>query len=223
MWIATRELQGVAYIERRLLDWRDTVGLPAKDAWHQELLIALAGDCRCNLSPCRCVDQATAELLKGLQSGALHSFGISAISDERVDLLPDDFAFARINYNSIEGLKLFRNFRLVTVRRIDVVALWPPLEVANDPAEYDPQTRIVSTAAAVKECKEWLLLQFADPVNAQVTRTELKDRAVLDAFKGRLSDRGFRIAWKAASEGFPSVRRPGPRRRQIVPPGSIRQ
>lgn len=211
VWIATRKLERVGDIEFKLLHWRDWLGLPAKEAWLRELNLAVSNDCFCDRSPCSCVDQAIRELIDRLQAGALPAFGINPVRNEIEFLLKEAFAFARVGFSSVDGLRLLRKVRLVTVRRADVRVLWPPRKGDGDPDELVRKPPVVAMAAAVGQCEEWLTGQFSDPANAKMRRTEFKDRAISDVFRGRLSGRGFRNAWNAATEQFPLFRRPGPR------------
>lgn len=213
-WIATRSLHRVGEIELKLENWSDRVGRLAKDAWLRELNSTISGDCCCDELPCACIDQAIGELKEQLQAGAMQAFGINTRTDDLEFLLPEAFAFARVGFSPVNGLRLLRKVPPLRVRRADVLLLWPPGAKAVDPDECVTPPPVVATAAAVKQCEEWLVRQFADPVNACMTRTDYKRRAVAEVFEGRLSGRGFGTAWNAATEHNPSLRRPGPRRKK---------
>ena len=209
VWIVTRSLEAVGEVEAKLVHWSDYRGQTAAVVWMQGSQAVVERYCSCLNSPCDCVESAVAELVENLQRGRLSAFGIRTLDDELDVIRPEQFAYARVAFSSVDGLRLLRNFRLVHVRREQVIAQWPSPTDTRGP---DKKLVVTATSKAVLECVEWLKSELANPSNHRLRRDEFKRRAVSDVFPGRLSGRAFKTAWEQASVGFPEFRKPGPRR-----------
>lgn len=218
VWIATRNLDKVGVIECKLNSWRDHLGMPAGQAWRRELSLAVKDDCMCENGRCLCFDMAQRELVEALQSGSLEAFGIHSATDDTQFIQKEEFAFAQMSFSPVDGLMLLRKFRLLRVRRDQVLGLWPAKKPQEPADEEERHASVMSTAAAVRECEQWLLGELANPANATMRQPQFKARAVSSIFKGRLSGRGFKTAWAAATQRYPDFRRPGPGSRKIPPP-----
>lgn len=170
VWIATRRLERVGDIEFNLENWRDWLGLGllAEEAWLAELNLIVANDCCSEQSSCSCVDNAIWDLVEALQAGTLRAVGFNAKNDEHEILAPEAFAFARVSFSSVEGMRLLRTAPVIKVGKADVLVLWPAHKPDSNPEALAGKLPIMATAAAVKQCEEWLLREFGNPANARV-------------------------------------------------------
>lgn len=89
--------------------------------------------------------------------------------------------------------------------RADVESLFSP---PREPAQADARR---PTAAAEKQCYDWLRARFSDPKFATATKPDFRDQAMKE-IGPRLSRRGFERSWALAAPDFDRAT-PGRRRK----------